>query len=139
MFLLQLRLPDVILKPFISLGGTTIYLSMLYIGALLGLMKVKGVFGNILVYLTALNKNFLMPFILILVFYLIPDGILNGIDPLIISVVIIEASMPCMANVVIVAKMYKVDDHLATANVFMSTLLSLVSLPLIWFLYKLFI
>ncbi|MEE4116839.1 MAG: AEC family transporter [Marinilabiliaceae bacterium] len=138
LFLLRIKIPVFLLKPFVSLGGTTIYLSMLYIGALLGLMKIAGVFGNLKVYLTSFNKNFLMPLILILVFRFLPGGLLEGIDSLIIAVVIVEAAMPCMANVVIVAKMYKVDDQLATANVFMSTLVSLVSLPLIWFLFNMF-
>ena len=138
LFLLRFKIPDFLLKPFVSLGGTTIYLSMLYIGALLGLMKIRGVFGNLKVYLTTLNKNFLMPLILILIFSYLPGGLLKGIDPLIISVVIVEAAMPCMANVVIVAKIYKVDDQLATANVFMSTLTSLISLPVIWYLFNLF-
>ena len=138
LFLLRIKIPEFLLKPFVSLGGTTIYLSMLYIGALLGLMKIAGVFGNLKVYLTTFNKNFLMPLILILVFRFLPGGLLEGVDSLIIAVVIVEAAMPCMANVVIVAKMYKVDDQLATANVFMSTLVSLVSLPLIWFLFNMF-
>ena len=36
LFILRIRIPDFLLEPFMSLGGTTIYLSMLYIGALLG-------------------------------------------------------------------------------------------------------
>jgi hypothetical protein len=58
---------------------------------------------------------------------------------MIISVVILEAAMPCMANIVIVAKIFKVDDQLATSNVFLSTLVSLFSLPLIWYLLSRFI
>jgi predicted permease len=134
LFLLKIKIPDVILKPFMSLGGTTIYLSMLYIGALLGLMKIKGIFGNPLVYLTTISKNLIFPVILIFLFSFLGRNILSGLDPLIVSVIIVEAAMPCMANVVIVAKIFKVDDHLATSNVFMSTLLSLVSLPFIWWL-----
>lgn len=139
LFLLRIQIPELILKPFVSLGGTTIYLSMLYIGALLGLMKIKGVFGNLKVYITALNKNLLIPLVLIFVLAFLSKNLLSGIDPLIISVVIVEAAMPCMANVVIVAKIFNVDDELATANVFMSTLFSLVSLPLIWYIYNIVI
>lgn len=139
LFILKIKIPDLILKPFMSLGGTTIYLSMLYIGALMGLMKIKGIFGNPLVYLTTINKNILFPLILIFIFSFLGKNILSGIDPLIISVVIVEAAMPCMANVVIVAKIFKVDDQLATSNVFMSTLLSFLTLPLIWWLINMFI
>ncbi len=137
LFLLRINIPEFFLKPFVSLGGTTIYLSMLYIGALLGLMKIRGVFANTKVYITTLNKNFIFPLILIAVVSLFSSSVFSGIDHLILSVIILEASMPCMANVVIVAKIFKVDDELATANVFMSTLISLVSLPIIVYVMNL--
>jgi predicted permease len=139
LFLLDFKIPEIILKPLVSLGGTTIYLSMLYIGALLGLMKIKGVFTNKLVYMTSFNKNLLFPFIFILGFSLLADTILEGFDPLIISVIIVEAAMPCMANIVIIAKMFKVDEQLATANVFISTVLSIFTLPFIYWLMTQFL
>ena len=134
LFILNIKIPEFILEPFISLGGTTIYLSMLYIGALLGLMKIKGVLTNKFVYLTSFNKTLLFPFFFIIIFAFLSKNLLSDLDPLIISVIIIEAAMPCMANIVIVAKMFKVDDHLATANVFISTIMSIISLPFIYWL-----
>ncbi|MGM0666252.1 MAG: AEC family transporter [Bacteroidota bacterium] len=139
LFLLKVKIPGFLLKPFISLGDTTIYLSMLYIGALLGLMRVRGVFSNKYVYLTSINKTLLFPFIFILGFAALNNYTAVIIDPLIVSVVIVEAAMPCMANIVIIAKMYRVDDQLATANVFISTLMSIVTLPFIYWLMSQFL
>ena len=139
LFLLDIKIPEIIVKPFASLGGTTIYLSMLYIGALLGLMKIKGVLTNKLIYLTSFNKTLLFPFVFIMLFTLLSNNILAGVDPLILSVVIVEAAMPCMANIVIIAKMYKVDDHLATANVFISTVMSIITLPFIYWIMTVFL
>ncbi|MDT8401506.1 MAG: AEC family transporter [Bacteroidales bacterium] len=139
LFLLNIKIPGFLLKPFVSLGGTTIYLSMLYIGALLGLMKVKGVFTNKFVYLTSFNKTLLFPFLFILGFAALNRNILGGIDPLIVSVVVVESAMPCMANIVIIAKMYEVDDHLATANVFVSTIMSIITLPFIYWVMTRFL
>jgi len=93
LFLFRIKIPDVILKPFMSLGGTTIYLSMLYIGALLGLMKIKGIFGNPLVYLTSLNKNILFPVILIFLFSFLGKTFPGGIDPLILSISGVRSSL----------------------------------------------
>ncbi|HCC71460.1 MAG TPA: hypothetical protein DEQ09_09980, partial [Bacteroidales bacterium] len=93
LFLLDIKIPEIIVKPFASLGGTTIYLSMLYIGALLGLMKIKGVLTNKLIYLTSFNKTLLFPFVFIMLFTLLSNNILAGVDPLILSVVIVEAAM----------------------------------------------
>jgi len=134
LFLFNLKIPGLLLKPFQSLGGTTIYLSMLYIGSLLGLMNLKGILGNRMVYITTLNKNILFPLFLVLIFSLIGSHYLPDIDRMIVSVVILEAAMPCMANIVIVARIFNVDDQLATSNVFLSTLLSMVTLPLVWLL-----
>ncbi len=134
LFILGIKIPEVIVKPFVSLGGTTIYLSMLYIGALLGLMNLRGVFTNKYVYLTSVNKNLLFPVLFIFVLAFLRNNLLSSLEPLMLYVIIIEASMPCMANIVIVAKMYGVDDHLATANVFISTVMSIVTLPFIYWL-----
>lgn len=138
LFVLNIKIPGIILEPFVKLGDTTIYLSMLYIGALLGLMKIKGVLTNKYVYLTSFNKTLLFPFIFIIAFALLSSSILSTTDPLIIKVIIMESAMPCMANIVIIAKMYKVDDHLATANVFISTLMGIITLPFIYWLMTVF-
>jgi hypothetical protein len=47
------------------------------------------------------------------------------------SVIILEASMPCMASVVIMAKELGADDHLAVGNVFVSTIISILTLPMV--------
>ncbi len=139
LFLLKIKLPAFLLEPFRNLGGTTIYLSMLYIGALLGLIPLKGLFTSRMSAVTALNKNFLLPFLLILIFAFTRGNIFSGVDNLILAVVVMEASMPCMANIVIVAKIFDVDDQLATSNVFLSTILSMASLPIIYYLLNLFV
>lgn len=139
LFLFNIKIPGILLKPFQSLGGTTIYLSMLYIGSLLGLMNLKSILGNRMVYLTTLNKNILFPLFLVFLFSVIGGRWFAGIDKMVVSVVILEAAMPCMANIVIVARIFKVDDQLATSNVFLSTLLSMATLPLVWLLIGKFI
>jgi len=139
LFLFNIKIPGVLLKPFQSLGGTTIYLSMLYIGSLLGLMNLKSILGNRMVYITALNKNILFPLFLVFLFILMPGQWVSGLDKMVVSVVILEAAMPCMANIVIVARIFNVDDQLATSNVFLSTLLSIATLPMVWVLINRFI
>jgi malate permease and related proteins len=46
--------------------------------------------------------------------------------------VILEASMPCMATIVVMANKFGSDDSLATENVFVSTIFSIVSIPLVY-------
>ena len=52
-------------------------------------------------------------------------------EKLVTSVIILEASMPCMVTGVIMAKEFGSDDRLATGNVFVSTIISILSLPLV--------
>ena len=55
------------------------------------------------------------------------------------SVVIIEAATPCGTILVIIAKNYGSDDKLAMENVVLSTIISLISLPFIYFMLETFV
>jgi hypothetical protein len=114
-----------------ELGSANTWLSMLYIGAMLVFSNVGGLLKKKSLYLVSFNRLILCPAILIAIFYII--GILTGLAPdnLVTSVIILEASMPCMATVVIMAKEFKSDDRLAVGNVFVSTIISILTLPLV--------
>jgi len=130
-FILSVRLPDIILKPMTDLGSANTWLSMLYIGALLAFANVGGLLKKKSLYLISFNRLIFAPALLITIFYL--TGILTGLTPekLVSSVIILEASMPCMVTVVIMAKEFGSDDTLAVGNVFVSTIFSILTLPLV--------
>ena len=131
MFLLSIKLPMVLMKSFGNLGDSTAYLSMLYIGSMLYYTNLKGLLNKKEVYIFAINKLILLPVLILLilsgVIYLFPGKIDAGV----ISVLVVLSSMPGMANVVIMAKIFGADDKLATANVFVSTIACLLTLPVI--------
>jgi malate permease and related proteins len=131
MFLFSIKLPSVLMNSLGGLGDTTIYLSMLYIGSLMFYSNLRGFLNSRKVYILTLNKLVIIPVLILVIFAgaisLFPDRI----DVKVISVLVIMSSMPAMANVVIMAKMFGADDKLATANVFVSTIASIVTLPLI--------
>ena len=52
------------------------------------------------------------------------------------SVVILEAAMPCMTILVILAKRFGADDTKSMENFVVSTILSVISLPLIIYLIQ---
>jgi malate permease and related proteins len=130
-FLLSIRLPDIILKPMTELGSANTWLSMLYIGAMLAFSDVGGLLKKKSLYLVSFNRLIFVPALLISIFYL--TGALTGLAPekLVTSVIILEASMPCMATIVIMAKEFGSDDRLAVGNVFVSTIISILTLPLV--------
>ncbi len=130
-FLLSVKLPEVLLKPMTDLGSANTWLSMLYIGAMLVFSNVAGMLRRKSLYIISFSRLVLGPALLIMLFYFIGSVAGFAPDKLVTSVIILEASMPCMATVVIMAKEFGSDDALAVGNVFVSTIFSILTLPLV--------
>ncbi|MFC2129147.1 AEC family transporter [Bacteroidota bacterium] len=129
---LRVRLPDIIFEPLNGLGKSTIYLSMLYIGAMLAQTSVKGTLKKPHVFILSFNKLLLVPAIIALVVYTFSFWLFPSFGEISRKVLILEASMPCMATIVVMARKFGSDDTLATENVFVSTLVSMISIPLVY-------
>ncbi len=136
--LLEIRLPDILQSSLGGLGKTTNYLAMLYIGALLANTNVKNLIKNKSIFILSFNKLLLVPFILIFVIDFITSLFAFEISHIAKSVVILQIGMPCMAIIVILAKKFQSDDRLATENVFVSTVFSIITLPFLYFLIQYF-
>ena len=130
-FMLSIKLPEIIIRPLSELGSANTWLSMLYIGAMLVFANVGDLLKTKSLYVISFNRLILAPAILISIFYIFSAVAGLAPDILVSSVIILEASMPCMATVVIMAKEFGADDHLAVGNVFVSTILSIITLPLV--------
>jgi hypothetical protein len=130
-FLLSIKLPKLILTPLSELGSANTWLSMLYIGAMLFFSRPGTMLKTKSIYILSINRLVLAPFILIALFWLSAEISFGEPDKLVSSVIILQASMPCMASVVIMAKELEADDSLAVGNVFVSTILSILTLPLV--------
>jgi malate permease and related proteins len=128
----SIRFPDVIFEPLHGLGKTTIYLSMLYIGAMLVQTRVRGIFKKPHVFLLTFNKLLFIPFILAISINLLTYLLFPGFGDIARKVLILEASMPCMATIVVMANKFGSDDVLATENVFISTIFSIISIPVVY-------
>jgi hypothetical protein len=124
MFLLSVKLPLVFMT---SLGGLGDHSSL------------KGFLNKREVYIFTLNKLIILPVILLLILSEVITFIPGGIDSVVIGVLVLLAAMPGMANVVIMAKIFGADDKLATANVAVSTVVSLFTLPFILLLIEMLI
>ncbi|MFO8067957.1 MAG: AEC family transporter [Bacteroidales bacterium] len=136
--LLEIRLPSILQSSLGGLGKTTNYLAMIYIGALLANANIKNIVKNSSVFILSFNKLILVPFILIFLIDFITSLFSFELSHIAKSVVILQAGMPCMAIIVILAKKFKSDDKLATENVFISTVLSILTLPFVYFLIQYF-
>jgi len=130
-FLLSIKLPKLIVTPLSELGSANTWLSMLYIGAMLFFSKPGTMLKTKSIYILSINRLVLGPAILITLFWLSAEISFGHPDKLVSSVIILQASMPCMASVVIMAKELEADDSLAVGNVFVSTILSIFTLPIV--------
>lgn len=133
MLLLKVRLPGVLQTALGGLGGTTLYLAMLYIGILLSGTKLLAMIRKWDVLFLSLNKLLLMPVLLVFMFWLIFTLTPFRLSNIAVSVLVLEAAMPCMTILVLLAKHYGADDRKAMENFVVSTVLSVLSLPLVLF------
>ncbi len=135
----SIRFPSILLKPLGGLGSTTLYLSMIYIGAILAQTNLRGILRRGYVLVLSVIKLIITPFLLILILSGAQKVFGFSLDETVVSVVILQVAMPCMAIIVVMAKQFGADEKQATENVFLSTILSLFSLPLIYFLLQRFL
>lgn len=137
MLLVGLKIPEFFYKPLFEMGHTTIYLAMLYIGAVLSQNPMLSAFRKIEIYILSFNKMILVPVILLVIIWILSFlGINLGNTAR--TVLVMQTAMPCMAMIVVLAKKYGSDDIHATENLFLTTLLSLGILPFIYFLVQFF-
>jgi malate permease and related proteins len=134
--LTRVSLPSVINIPVTGLGETTSYLSMLYIGSMLAHSDIRSVIRRRPAYLLSINKMVISPVLLIILFRILLDFLSLRIDPVAFTVVIMQAGTPCMTIIVVLAKKFRADDTHAMENVFISTIMSLFTLPLLYWLIE---
>ncbi|MBU4485426.1 MAG: AEC family transporter, partial [Candidatus Delongbacteria bacterium] len=134
-FLIKLEMPFIMDKSLSGLGGTTIYLSMVYIGIMLSKISIKGTFKEVPIYILSFNKMILVPFLLLMLINMSEHFFGFRIEDAAKAVVVLQTATPCMATIVIMSAEFGSDAELAAKNVFLTTLLSVITLPLVyWFI-----
>ena len=124
-FIFSIRLPEPLYQSLDMLGATTTPLAMLVIGALLGEVSPKSILGDKSLYLLTVTRLILMP----LLAY-IPLRLL-GVEGMMLGIPVIIIAMPVGAVTGAFASLYNSDEYLASKAVFMTTLLSMITIP-IW-------
>lgn len=131
--LIGIKIPDVIYKPLNGLGHTTIYLSMIYVGVILANVNVKALLTNLRSYIVSFNKLFLGPLILMGVFYILYRLNVNVSNKAIVCA-ILQSGTPCMIIISVLAKELGLNEKQSVENIFISSILSIVSLPFLYYL-----
>jgi predicted permease len=125
LFSLNINLPKAITGSLDLLGSVTTPLSMIVIGGLLAKVRINKIFSNYRVYIIMIFRLFLVP----LVIYFVLKNFVGGVY--LLGVPVLLSAMPVAANSAILAEEYKGNAELASQTVFITTLFSVISIPLI--------
>lgn len=130
-FITAIKLPYVITESINMVGGLTTPLSMIGIGTSFANVRPKNIYSNLRLYIYSILKLLLFPtLVFIILNYIGYEGMMLGVPVLI-------TGMPVAANAVMLSKEYDGNDILASEGVFISTLLSIVTIPLLTYLLTL--
>ncbi|QNU65875.1 AEC family transporter [Ruminiclostridium herbifermentans] len=124
---------DVFYTTFNGLGKTTIYISMIFIGMLLANTKISGVkdvLSRTRYLVLSIFKLLIVPAIAIVFFRLTN----NYFDKFVKIIVVLQLAMPSSTVVSALALQYDSDYNAATESIFVSTILSIFTLPIIVYL-----
>ena len=132
-YLLQIPVPNFIVQPVAAIGNMNTPISMIIIGMIIAGSNMKFIVTNKDIWFTIVVRMLLIPAISVALFYLL------GFDGMTAKVVLIQAACPTAAITSVFAIRYGHSEDIAAGSVVLTTLCSIVTLPLLAMLLQLFI
>lgn len=126
----NLKLPGFLNNYVTKVGDLTTALALIYIGGLFCYTDIKAMVRNIETYLIVAVKMFIIPISIYFLFKL--AGLLS--DPVVydqFKFIFIILSLPSMSSLVMLAKINKSDSEYVLGNVTLTTMFSLITVPII--------
>ncbi len=120
-----ISIPSPLEESISLLGSITTPLAMILIGTFLAPLSLYTMISDRRVWIISLCRLVGIP---VAVFLIISPFVS---DPLLLGIPVLLAAMPVAANTVLLSEEYGVNAELASKGVFISTLLSLITIPLI--------
>lgn len=124
-YIWDIPIPGTLVGVISSLGNVTTPMAMILTGSALALMDIREVFTDLHVYPFIAVRHIFLP---LLIFPLMARLISNTV---LLGVCFIMIIMPCASMSVLFATNYNADEKLAARTVFISTMLSLLTIPLL--------
>lgn len=124
-FAFGLELPQVFQKTCSIVGNLTTPLSMLVLGASLSVVPIREIVREIRIYPMTLFRLIVLPVITYLLMRLVTD------NTMLIGIAALTAAMPVASMSVMLSNQYKGNTKLASIGVFISTLCSVGTIPLV--------
>ncbi len=132
-FLVQIKLPEFIENPLVTIAATTTPLAMFSIGAFLTQADIKSVFKDKDLIISSFLRLIISPLIVIVLVkaFKIPVEVAG--------VIVLLEAMPAATTSAIFARKFDSDYELASKGIFLSTILSLGTIPIIMSFYQMII
>lgn len=126
MLITGLRFTGIIKDVLTNVGGITTYLSMLFIGMTLAMVDFRHIYKRVSLFVLTLVKMLAVPLLLICILRFMPFA------PLVKYVLVLQAGIPTSTVLVILSDNYGCDTVYSAEGVFITTLLSIGTLPLLY-------
>ncbi|RHH10698.1 AEC family transporter [Coprobacillus sp. AM18-4LB-d2] len=124
-YLFDIQLPSVLMDTINSVGSLTAPLSMMMIGSSLAVYPIKDSFTDWRSYVFAFVRLLIVPFVTMIVCRLL------HINPYYANITIITNAMPVGSMVLMLATQYNANVKIVTRNIVVSTLLSVITIPIV--------
>lgn len=125
LFLLRIKVPEILGKPVSLIGSMQTPLAMLMFGTYISGAGFKGILKNKNLYLVGLLKLITVPVIMYLI-----TGVSGLMSGALLTSVVIQAAAPSANNTAMFAAKYDKDTGIASQVVAFNSLISIITLPL---------
>ena len=126
-YLAQFHVPDVGMKLLNYLSNITAGLSMLVVGLSLSRMQIREVFQNKRMFLMVIFRLLIIPLLTIVVLKALPFKV----PDMLYALVVLMAALPAASSQTMLAEQYRTNIQDAGRAVFVTTLFSVITIPLI--------
>lgn len=130
-YMLQIPVPNVLRQPIALVGNMNTPISMIIVGIIIAGSNLKRIVVNREIWYTFLVRMLIIPAVSFGLFYLL------GVSGMVANVVLIQASCPTAAITSVFAVQFRHDEETAAGAVILTTLLSVLTLPVMAMLLQL--
>jgi predicted permease len=124
-YLFSIHLPELIVKPIDYIASTQTPIAMLIFGTFLANTKLNDIFKHKKIFLVALSKLIVLPFIMLCLYKLM------GLSGTLLTALTISSCAPSANNTIMFSAKYEKDTRLAAQVVATVSFISIITMPLI--------
>ena len=123
------NIPDIISQPLTMLGNITVPAALLIIGSSMSQLSARSMLGDLTIYTTTVFRLLLIP----IGFYFLCSAL--AFDPYVVNINTVVIAMPVATYGTILCLKYNRDTTLITEVTLITTLLSMLTIPLLTILF----